>query len=122
MENLDFIDLVDLHILLGNLFDNAIEAVFPLPEEQRIIDFKIYADKGFLRIQESNYFSGELKVAGDRLISSKGSDGEYHGFGTRSMRYIVDRYNGELTISSEGPIFRLYILIPFPEMQEQEAV
>lgn len=122
VENLEFIDLVDLHILLGNLFDNAIEAVFPLPEEQRIIDFKIYADKGFLRIQESNYYAGELKLAGDRLISSKGSDGIYHGFGTRSMRYIVDRYHGELTISSEGSIFRLYILIPFPETQSQEAV
>ena len=111
--NLDFIDLIDLNILLGNLIDNAIEAVFSLPKEQRIIDLKIFTDKQFLRIYEANYYEGELQYAQDGLVSTKVQDG-YHGFGTRSMKYIIERYQGEMTIDAQDQVFRLHILIPIP--------
>ena len=37
-QEMKYLDLVDLNILLGNMIDNAIEAVKKLPEEQMIID------------------------------------------------------------------------------------
>lgn len=112
VNQLEFIDLVDLHILLGNLFDNAVEAVVSLPKGKRIIDFKIYNEKRVLRIYEANYFEGDLQYAQDKLISNKGQDGTYHGFGTQSMQYIIDRYHGEMQIDAKEQIFRLHIMIP----------
>lgn len=109
---LDFIDVVDLNILLGNLFDNAIEAVNSLAEEQKVIDFKIFNDKQFLRIMESNYYEGDIQYDQDRLVSAKGQNGIYHGFGTQSMKHIVSRYHGEMEIETDHHIFRLHILIP----------
>ena len=117
VNRLDFMDLVDLHILSGNLFDNAVEAVMSLPKEKRVIDFKIYNEKRVLRIYEANYYEGDLQYAQDRLVSTKGQDGEYHGFGTQSMQYIIDRYHGEMQIDTQDQIFRLHIMIPCTQDQ-----
>lgn len=120
-QQLDFIDIIDLHILLGNLIDNAIEAVGKLPESQRVIDFKLLADPQFLRIYEANYYDGNLQYSQERLVSTKGDNGIYHGFGTQSMRYIVDRYHGEMEIETEEQIFRLHIMIPVPSAGSDPA-
>ena len=111
--NIDFIDLVDFYIMLGNLIDNAIEAVFALEKKQRIIDLKIYSDNGFLRIQIMNFFSGSLRYSADGLVSSKSTDG-YHGYGTKSIRYIVNKYCGEVTMDAENKVFKVNIMIPMP--------
>jgi len=109
--NLDFINIVDLNILLGNLIDNAIEAVFNLPDAKKVIDLKIYNDRNNIRIREMNYYSGELKYSGNELRSTKQEDG-YHGFGTKSMKYIVEKYKGEMVIQAEDGIFQLSMRIP----------
>ncbi|MCF0229102.1 MAG: sensor histidine kinase [Parasporobacterium sp.] len=108
---IDFIDMIDLNILLGNMFENAFEAVSGLPEENRVLDVKIHTDDHFLRITEKNTFSGELTYTKDGLVSTKPEKG-YHGFGSRSMKYIVERYKGQLAFDTEDNVFKLHIVIP----------
>ena len=101
---------LDLCCILGNLFDNAIEASLPLPEDQRLI--RVYMDmKGTqLYISFTNFTAaGKLPKAGKRFRSTKG-DG--HGFGLVRIDHIIERLDGYLSRNSEDGAFTTEILIP----------
>ena len=111
-ENLRRIGLVDLYTLLGNALDNAIEGVERLEEPgQKTISLTILDRGSFLYFQLENYFDGAIRLQ-DGLPKTRKGDAQNHGFGIRSIRNIVRRYGGEMTIGAEGQIFCLEILIP----------
>lgn len=101
---------LDLCCILGNLFDNAIEASMKLPEEKRLI--RVYMDmKGTqLYISFTNFTAGgKLNKAGKVFRTSKG---EGHGFGLIRIDAIVERLEGYLSRNSEEGAFTTEILIP----------
>ncbi|MDE6108022.1 MAG: GHKL domain-containing protein [Oscillospiraceae bacterium] len=101
---------LDLCCILGNLFDNAIEASMKLPEEERLI--RVYMDmKGTqLYISFTNFTAGgKLQKAGKGFRTSKG---EGHGFGLVRIDAIVERLEGYLSRNSEEGAFTTEILIP----------
>lgn len=101
---------LDLCCILGNLFDNAIEAGLPLPEGERQI--RVYMDmKGTqLYISFTNFTSGrKLNRVGNIFKTSKG-DG--HGFGLVRIDNIIERLGGYLSRNSEDGAFTTEILIP----------
>lgn len=51
----------DMAVILGNIFDNAIEAVRRLPKEERWINIAMKYDKDCLIIEESNPFDGQKR-------------------------------------------------------------
>ncbi len=101
---------LDLCCILGNLFDNAIEASMPLPKEKRLI--RVYMDmKGTqLYISFTNFTSTKkLTKLGSSFVTTKG---EGHGFGLVRIDNIVDRLDGYLSRNSEDGAFTTEILIP----------
>lgn len=111
---MDFINTVDLYAILGNALDNAIEAVEKFKhQEKRQIDVLIYRQQNFLVINIINPMKENLVYEEELPVSTKG-DVRYHGFGLRSIRYLVKRYDGHLNISEEDGCFSLKILIPIP--------
>ena len=101
---------LDLCCIIGNLFDNAIEASLPLPEEQRLI--RVYMDmKGTqLYISFTNFTAaGKLPKVGRGFRSTKG-DG--HGFGLVRVDHIIERLDGYLSRNSEDGAFTTEILLP----------
>ena len=112
---LDFINTVDLYTLLGNAMDNAIEAVEKFQEiEKRQIDVMIYRQQNFLVMNIINPVADKIEFDEEELpITTKG-DKRYHGFGLRSMRYIVWKYDGNMNVSVEDGCFSIKILIPIP--------
>ena len=46
-------------------------------------------------------------------VTSK-SDTAYHGFGTLSMRYVAEKYHGNVVFDVENNIFSVNIMIPVP--------
>ena len=101
---------IDLCCIIGNLFDNAIEASVKLPEDQRII--RVYMDmKGVqLYISFTNFTaSKKMKKVGGLFHTTKG-DG--HGFGLVRIDNIIERLNGYLSRNSEDGAFTTEILIP----------
>ncbi len=112
---MDFINTVDLYALLGNALDNAIEAVEKFKEiEKRQIDVMIYRQQNFLVMNIINPIPGKL-IFGEELPVTTKEDNKLHGFGLRSMKYIVRKYDGFLNISEEDGCFSLKILIPIPK-------
>ena len=101
---------LDLCCIIGNLFDNAMEASMALPEEKRLI--RVYMDmKGTqLYISFTNFTAAKkLSKVGKGFKTSKG---EGRGFGLVRMDDIVSRYDGYLSRNSEDGAFTTEILIP----------
>ncbi len=101
---------IDLCIIIGNLFDNAIEASISLPITERLI--RIYMEmKGqqlYMSFTNMTATSKKQKHNG-RYATTKG-DG--HGFGLVRIDDIVERYNGYISRNSEDGAFTTEILLP----------
>ncbi len=108
---LSFMSPTDITSLFGNIIDNAIESAEREKDDFRLI--KIISDKkkNFLEIQESNYCHRELVFRNGIPVSGK-KDKKLHGFGLKSISYIIEKYHGQMNVSQENGIFRLYLLIP----------
>ena len=101
---------IDLCCILGNLFDNAIEASMALPEEERLI--RVYMEmKGTqLYISFTNFTAGKkLRKTGKVYKSTKGGG---HGFGLVRIDKIIEQLDGYLSRNSEDGAFTTEILIP----------
>ena len=101
---------LDLCCIIGNLFDNAMEASMALPEEKRMI--RVYMDmKGTQLYMSFTNFTAAKKLSkvGKGFRTSKG---EGHGFGLVRIDDIVSRYDGYLSRNSEDGAFTTEILIP----------
>ena len=101
---------IDLCCIIGNLFDNAIEASMKLPEEQRVI--RVYMDmrNTQLYISFTNFTAGKkMKKEGKLFRSTKG---EGHGFGLVRIDAIVERLDGYISRNSEDGAFTTEILLP----------
>ncbi len=111
---MEFINTVDLYAILGNALDNAIEAVQGFCEqEKRQIDVMIYRQQQFLVIHIVNPSNEKLVYEEELPVTTK-KDKRYHGFGLKSIRYLVKKYDGYLTVSEEDGCFSLKILMPIP--------
>lgn len=101
---------IDLCCIIGNLFDNAIEASVKLPEGERVI--RVYMDmrNTQLYISFTNLTAGKkLKKVGTLYRSTKG---ENHGFGLVRIDTIVERLGGYISRNSEDGAFTTEILLP----------
>ena len=101
----------DIYALFGNAIDNAIESVMKIEDtSKRVIALRVDERGGQLFIHLENY-CGERPEFADGLPKTT-KRGEGHGFGMKSIRYIVDKYKGNLTLSLHNNIFALDILLP----------
>lgn len=114
---LDFMNTVDLYAVLGNALDNAIEEVEKFQrQELRQVDVLIYRRQQFLAVHITNPMNpenGTLEYEEGLPVTTKGSR-LVHGFGLRSIRHILKKYDGFLTIKEEDGCFSLLMLIPIP--------
>lgn len=101
---------LDLCVILGNLFDNAIEASLALPEEERLIRVYMEMKGEQLYISFTNLTAaGKREKREGRFRSTKG---EGHGFGLVRIDAIVERLGGWLSRNSEEGAFTTEVLIP----------
>ena len=109
---LEFMHPMDISALFGNALDNAIESVLKISDpDKRLIHVSVVRQKTFLRIRIENCYEGELRFENGMPVTSKTEQG-IHGYGTKSIRRITERYNGSMTIATKGNWFELRILIP----------
>ncbi len=101
---------IDLCCIIGNLFDNAIEASLKLPPEQRLI--RVYMDmkQTQLYISFTNFTADKKRQKiGTRFMSTKGKG---HGLGLVRIDEIVSRLDGYISRNSEDGAFTTEILLP----------
>lgn len=111
-----FIASTDIYSLFGNALDNAIESVRKVADpEKRVISIRVDAKGKFLRIIAENWCDEPLTFEDGLPITTKKDAPGYHGYGVKSMKYIVEKYGGFLNPELKDNIFRLKAVIPLPE-------
>ncbi len=101
----------DIYALMGNALDNALERVLQEKEEERIISLNIKSRREMILIHLENRCSQEPQFQNGLPVTDK-KDKQNHGFGVRSIRYITEKYHGELFMSVKNGRFFLDILFP----------
>ncbi|MBP5574485.1 MAG: sensor histidine kinase, partial [Bacilli bacterium] len=102
----------DIYFLLVNIIDNAIEASEAFEEkEKRVISLTASKKHGVLLIEETNYYKGEVSINSDGSIKTTKENKKYHGYGTKSIAYIVKKYDGKMEYDIKDGIFKLKIAI-----------
>ena len=113
--NLEFIDVIDLYALLGNAIDNAIECVSKFQEkDKRVISLNVSSKEAFTIIQVENYSNDITDIEHELPATSKLSTG--HGFGLKSIKYISNKYGGNMYWANKDGIFSLQVMFPVPVM------
>ena len=75
----------DMTIILGNLMDNAIEAL--RHSERKLLKVNIQFNKGIIRIDIDNSYAPKYR---------KKNDGKEHGIGLLSVENTLQKYHGKL--------------------------
>ena len=88
----------DAYILIGNTIDNAIEACSNVNEEERYIRIKFRLVNDMLFYQIENPYI-EIKPPQEK--------NKYHGYGLRSVKRCIEKYNGDMSIVKDKSIFTL---------------
>lgn len=101
---------LDLCCIIGNLFDNAIEALKDVNEDDRLI--RVYMDMKNTQLYISfTNITGKPKQNKINNIF-KTSKGDGHGFGLVRIDNIINKYDGYINRNSEDYAFTTEILIP----------
>ena len=114
--NMDRIDDLDKISMIGNLLDNAFEAVAKCDNE-KIVRFEIsHGNQGYLTIKIINTFKVEPTKLGDGYITDK-QDKRNHGVGIKRVRKLAEKYGGmfESKIDENMFVTVLYLSTSNPE-------
>lgn len=91
----------DLSIIIGNTFDNALEACELLLRELRHITICIIQKESFLYYEIENPFNEEDSAAKKTK--------KVQGYGLKNVKRCVDKYKGEMMIDKSNGKFRVSI-------------
>ena len=112
ISKLNFIKENDICAIFANALDNAIEACININDEiEKRIEVKATYINGFAVIKFINTKINDIKFTGDRIKTSK-EDNKIHGIGLASIKYIVNKYDGEVVVNYSENEFILKIMIP----------
>lgn len=109
-----FSDVTDLDMvcILGNILDNAVEALAKVEGDKRI---ELYFSKvnGNRIIVCKNTVSASVLDSDKRLIPSK-QDTEFHGLGHKIIETTTEKYGGYVDYFEEDGMFGIQVSIPSP--------
>lgn len=112
-----YMSSADVYALMGNALDNALERVQKEKQGEQVISFQIKHHNDMVLLHLENRCSSQLLFENGLPVTDK-EDKTRHGFGVKSMRYIVEKYHGELLMSARDGKFNLDILFP---LQQDES-
>lgn len=104
LEDADFV------VLLGNLFDNAIEAAEKCQLEERSIKLLLKEMNQMFMLRMENSCVEQPEMRKGRFITSK-KDRQNHGWGVESVKHIINKYNGDIIFKFEEQIFFVDVVI-----------
>ena len=104
------IEKSDIYSIFGNALDNAIQAVMAEAPENRSVNIRVSDVVGMTQIVFENFCSKPPEMHEGLPKTEK--DTQYHGFGLRSIRYIIEKYDGHMSIDTKDQMFILSLLLP----------
>ena len=105
------IAMVDLTVILSNLFDNAIEACEKLAEQERQIRVQVLLEEGELFLSVQNR-SLPVALQPGQLPPSTKENPTFHGYGLENVRTILKKYKALYTMEYHDGWFRFATQLP----------
>lgn len=96
------ISAFDINIILGNLLDNAITALKQC--ERKVLYVKLYYAAGSLYIAVKNTYQ-------ESETSKKEISQQEHGLGLKSVRSVLEQYDGELEVETGSGVFSVLAIM-----------
>lgn len=116
--SLSMLEDVDIYSLFGNAIDNAIECLKKESDPaRRYVSMNAVTRKDFLCIHLENGCSSSPAFKNGLPQTTK-KDTAYHGFGTKSIRYVAEKYGGNALFRAQEGTFCLDVMIPRSEGRE----
>ncbi|MGN1138437.1 MAG: sensor histidine kinase [Ruminococcus sp.] len=103
----------DIIILLGNLCDNAVEALQKENYKQLIIGIK--QNFNFCYIIIKNSISTSVIENNPKLQSNK-NDQMFHGYGLQTVKKIAAKYKGEVSFTENDNMFVATVMLQIPNI------
>ncbi|OOM16685.1 sensor histidine kinase [Clostridium saccharobutylicum] len=100
------IDIRDIGTVLGNILDNAIEASSMLEKGDKLINVIIHCKNNNMSI----YIKNPKNISGTAINTWK-KDKENHGIGLKSVKKIVNKYNGIITCEDKNTDYEVNIMM-----------
>lgn len=114
-DNLSFINSADISTLFNNLLDNSVEAAEQSKEKYIYLQITNTLD-AYHKIKIINSCDTPPTVKNGKLCTTK-QDHDLHGFGIKSIKKTVNKYNGEMqwVYNDAENQFEFTIIIPTVE-------
>ena len=116
---IDFMSASDIYVLFSNALDNALESLVRADKDLREILLVIERKNDFVKITLKNYCGETLQFQDGMPVTTR--DKNYHGYGTKSIKLIAEKYRGLVNMSQDGTEFLLKILFPIQDKREDDA-
>lgn len=99
----------ELSIVINNLINNAIEAVLPL--QNRKIHIDIYYDDGYIIKVKNTYDKTKNINLSEIFRKGKSTKGDNRGYGLYTVKRIVEKNRGMISVDTKDEFFILTITI-----------
>ena len=112
----------DLCAIVGNLLDNAIEECVRLRQQGREdvrLSIEIYPKRSYLFIVCHNTTDRKILDRWQRGLRTTKKDPQLHGFGTRIMSKLSEKYNGCAEYSLEDGTFTAMVMLDMMQKEEE---
>lgn len=106
------ISTVDLSVLVGNTFDNAIEACQAISPAERRISVLIKQKQDVVFYEISNPYSPIVKPRNKKI----------HGYGLQNIQACISHYDGVMSTSSENEVFTVSIRLNGIKAKDHEPI
>ncbi len=100
---------VDFSIILGNILDNAIEAAKKVQKPK--VELVFFKKDNYQNIIIKNSIERSVFEENADLKTTK-EDSTRHGFGIKSVREIVAKYDGDIELFEDEEMFCVHIIFP----------
>lgn len=108
----------DLCVIVGNLFENAVEACEKMTGDNRTIKLSSFVQYDLLVIVVDNSFNGVLRQKNGMFISSKNGD---FGTGISSVEAVAKKYGGMAKFEAHENLFSSSIYIQMRNQKSKET-
>ena len=120
-EAMSFMKPHHIYSLVGNALENSIESVrHESDPADRTITLSVTRREDTCVFTVYNYTSRKVEFTDGLPVTDK-PNAEEHGFGTRSMRNVVGKYDGQIGFFQRGDTFTVTVALPIPDKADKDG-